>query len=488
MKTLKYLFLILCFPFLTGCFKDETTVDTVRISEISIDTLKMQKVYNIDQNEELVISTEGLVSQTERPLPLTYEWQVNYKFYSDSSALRFASNELGSFPARLKISNEHGSSFYEFTLNINSAYEKGIAILSSNSEGEPLLSIMRELSDKEIAEGKKRSFNSNCLAVTNPDIEFPRNPTDIGQREKQLFISFKDQPSIYALNSSMLNVESIIANNDPDFIPERMLITDNAGRAAPVISENGKIYKMATLEGLIVNYGKLMSSIYDKNTILIKNLNQDAAIFWDTKKEAIIDFYGETYEYSSADTAYFPYKNVKLYYDLDFKGHMPIALYDRDGKYFTMITCKNNVFMKTTIDFMWGTQKSDYSMGSGLSEKQVVINGTPEFTSETPYVSNTTYQCLFYASGNKIYRWYYNTATSFPTEPWCTLDDLEGAEITSLAVSPDNQQLYVGVHQPQASGLNGSFYLLNCNTGKNEGDSPYLNVAYKPIKIVYKPR
>ena len=62
------------------------------------------------------------------------------------------------------------------------------------------------------------------------------------------------------------------------------------------------------------------------------------------------------------------------------------------------------------------------------------------------------------------------------------------AEITSLAVSPDNQQLYVGVYQPQASGLNGSFYLLNCNTGKNEGDSPYLNVAYKPLKVVYKPR
>ncbi len=75
-----------------------------------------------------------------------------------------------------------------------------------------------------------------------------------------------------------------------------------------------------------------------------------------------------------------------------------------------------------------------------------------------------------------------------PTEPWRTLDDLEGAEITSLAVSPDNQQLYVGVYQPQASGLNGSFYLLNCNTGKNEGDSPYLNVAYKPLKVVYKPR
>ena len=221
---MKYLFFILCLPLFAGCFEDETTVDTVRISEISIDTLKMQKVYNIDQNEELLIPTEGLVSQSERQLPLTYEWEVNYKFYSDSSALRFTGNELGAFPARLKISNEHGSSFYEFTLNINSAYEKGIAILSDNSEGEPLLSIMRELSDREIAEGKKRFFTTNCLAVNNPGVEFPRQPTDFRQRDKQLFISFKDKPSVYALNSKMLNVENIITDGNPDFIPERLLV------------------------------------------------------------------------------------------------------------------------------------------------------------------------------------------------------------------------------------------------------------------------
>lgn len=478
MKTLKYLFIILCLPLLSGCFKDETTVDTVRISEISIDTLKMQKVYNIDQHEELLISTEGLVSQTERPLPLTYEWEVNYKFYSDSSALRFSSNELGSFPARLKISNEHGSSFYEFTLNINSAYEKGIAILSSNAKGEPLLSIMRELSDKEIAEGKKRFFNTNCLEVNNPDIEFPQNPTDFRQRDKQLFISFKNQPSVYALNSQMLNVENIITDGNPDFIPERLLIVDGTGNASPVISESGKIYKMATLEGLVVNYGTQMASTYDKNTALAIGLGyQDAVIFWDAEKETIVDFYNYYYEYKAIDKG------------LDFAGHSPVALYNRDGNYFTMITCKNGVYMKTSIAYTWMIWNADYTQQTfGLSDNQVVVAGTPELTSETPYVSNTTYQCLFYASGNKIYRWYYNTATSFPTEPWRTLDDLEGAEITSLAVSPDNQQLYVGVHQPQASGLNGSFYLLNCNTGKNEGDSPYLNVAYKPIKIVYKPR
>ncbi|MDE5610517.1 MAG: hypothetical protein K2I90_00670 [Odoribacter sp.] len=477
MKTLKYLFIVLCLPFLTGCFKDETTVDTVRISEISIDTLRMQKIYNIDQNEELLISTEGLVSQSEHQLPLAYEWEVNYKFYSDSSALRFVSNELGSFPARLKISNEHGSSFYEFTLNVNSAYEKGIAILSADSDGKPMLSIMRELSDKEVADGKKRFFNTNCLEVTNPDVEFPRYPTDFGQRDKQLFISFKGQPSVYALNSQMLNVENIISDGNPDFIPERILVADNGAKASPVLSESNKIYKMATLEGLVVNYGALMTSTYDKNIVLSKGtLYQTYYIFWDTQEETIVDF-NDYYEDKASNEG------------LDFTGHTPIALYERDEDYFTMITRKDGIFMKTSIAYEWFIWDSDYTEQSfGLSDNQVVINGTPELTSESPYVSNTTYQCLYYASGNKIYRWYYNTATSFPTEPWRILDDLEGAEITSLAVSPDDQQLYVGVCQSSASGLNGSFYLLNCDSGKNEGESPYLNVAYKPLKIVHKPR
>ena len=89
MKTLKYLFFILCLPLFAGCFEDETTVDTVRISEISIDTLKMQKVYNIDQNEELLIPTEGLVSQSERQLPLTYEWEYDLPACEQASSAGF---------------------------------------------------------------------------------------------------------------------------------------------------------------------------------------------------------------------------------------------------------------------------------------------------------------------------------------------------------------------------------------------------------------
>ena len=92
--------------------------------------------------------------------------------------------------------------------------------------------------------------------------------------------------------------------------------------------------------------------------------------------------------------------------------------------------------MKTSIAYTWTIWNSDYTQQSfGLSDNQVVINGTPALTSESPYVSNTTYQCLFYASGNKIYRWYYNTATSFPTEPWRTWKGLKLPVLPSVRIT-----------------------------------------------------
>ena len=204
----------------------------------------------------------------------------------------------------------------------------------------------------------------------------------------------KGQKRTSKRSSNRSGSENIITDGNPDFIPERLLVVDGTGAASPVISESRKIYKMATLEGLIVNYGRQMASTYDKNVVLAKGLGyQDAIIFWDMEKETIVDFYNYYYEYSAADQG------------LDFRGHSPIALYERDGNYFTMITCKDGVFMKTSIAYTWTIWNSDYTQQSfGLSDNQVVINGTPALTSESPYVSNTTYQCLFYASGNKVYR------------------------------------------------------------------------------------
>lgn len=67
--------------------------------------------------------------------------------YSDSSVLYVDCQDLGTFPMRVKVSNEHSSAFYEFKLHINSPYEEGITVLSESGDGTGMLSFMRQMAD-----------------------------------------------------------------------------------------------------------------------------------------------------------------------------------------------------------------------------------------------------------------------------------------------------------------------------------------------------
>ena len=70
---LKYLYIWLIGLLAIGCFDDDTTVDTVRISEVAIDTNSLQKEYNRDKNQTLVIDITSYVTQKEKDLPLTLQ-------------------------------------------------------------------------------------------------------------------------------------------------------------------------------------------------------------------------------------------------------------------------------------------------------------------------------------------------------------------------------------------------------------------------------
>lgn len=77
---IKYILPIIFAFLLAACFDDDTTTGTQPISVISIDTTKLEKVYNINKFETRIITPE--ITQTDSSLPLSYEWQVDYKFYS----------------------------------------------------------------------------------------------------------------------------------------------------------------------------------------------------------------------------------------------------------------------------------------------------------------------------------------------------------------------------------------------------------------------
>lgn len=467
---MKHYILPLAALLMVSCFKDNTTVDTVRISAITIDTLKLQKEYNIDKNILLPITVE--VSQAVKDLPLTYEWEVNYELCSETAELAYVGDELGSFPARLKVSNVHGSAYYQFTINVNSPYEEGITLLSEAADGTMMLSMMRNYSATELAAGKIRFFNTHCLTVNNPEIEFARRPTDIVQRGSQLFVSCIESPTVYVVNDKTMEMENIVrAAEYPDFRPMRMMIFDAGSRSAPTICEGGAVYNLASLEQEVLPH-TVFTSNYAQVSHGYAGAYQTYFYLWDNVRKMLGFYNGYSLWFGEQFAP--PYA-----------GHEPIAMFDNmKGSTFTLISRHNGEYWQTTLG-IYGTLYDDSYNQIGVDIRENFrIGGAPAIAPGTPFASSSTYRSIYYAVGNKVYRKYFSD-TVFPSTPWFTVD-LAGTEVTALTVSPDDKQLYVGVSQSGGSGLNGHVYILDSQTGAQVSGSPYLNVGYKPVKIIYK--
>ena len=117
------------------------------------------------------------------------------------------------------------------------------------------------------------------------------------------------------------------------------------------------------------------------------------------------------------------------------------------------------------------------------------MNNSP-LTATTPCIANETYYSLLFAKGNKVHRWYYASNTT-------GFDDLikapellsvgsPMAKITGFEISADHKKTYVAFYEPAKSGLNGSVWVFDTDSG--EVLEKYDNVCYQPVKMFYKTR
>ena len=75
----------------------------------------------------------------------------------------------------------------------------------------------------------------------------------MAKRLSQLFISYKNDPSVYVVNAKTFELENIVkAPEFSDFLPVVMMLPDNEAHTAVAISENSKVYNLASMEGLIL--------------------------------------------------------------------------------------------------------------------------------------------------------------------------------------------------------------------------------------------
>lgn len=486
---------------LTSCVDDESTEATRPLSEIVIAEGTISEVYNIEKNETLTITPQ--ISQANEQKPLTYTWEINLETYSNEAQFVYTGKDLGSFDCRLIVENEDGKTFFPFTINVNSPYEEGITIISKDADGRSHLAFMLTPTGPNAVPVFKEG---DCFSINNPDIDFASNPTDMVQSSGSLIISCmgdgngsaENIPSIYYLNEKTFVVENVVtAPEYPDFKPTRLAIpaTGYQGTSYPILCENGSAYEFSVSEGAITPPVKLVYNYSQSCGVNSGSGYAYEVLFWDKSIGALCQIY----------TGYGPY-----YCSKDYHASRKALVEDKTKNYFngqdfvsmtivkekkTALTSSPDVLVLTKVNVV--LKKTLLSTGfwkyNAVEAENVLSDnggtkacgfGVCPITEKTPCIANNTYYSLFFGKGNKVMRWYYTSQEYVTNAKELLSVGSDQAVITGFEISADHKRTYVAFYEPQQSGLNGSVWVFDTDTG--EVLQKYDNVCYQPVKIMYK--
>lgn len=448
---------------LFSCYKDDSSVGTNPITELSINMKEVTApTINQEKNEPLVI--DPIITQKGTEKPVTYEWEINYELFSTEKKLVYPCSKLGTYNVRLKVTNEDGSAYKSFKVNVNSPYEEGLMLLSEDEQGEGSLSFMRKFTPAEIAAGKTETFVGNVFSINNPGEKLGKFPTDIVKRQKQVFISSRGEKKIYYLNDKTFELEAVITAPDiPDFKPIAMNVPDAAFRTSTILCEGGKLLNLALLENLVMTHTKYNTPVINK-TDFGSNINDCFNYYWDPVKSQMLQY--SAYYTTSSLTAFEGQDLLNFFYD---------------GTLFYVVTkSKTNPSVITKTVFSKYIQNPSTKKLDIIQQAQLNVDGSTELEPSCVTKVNGSFKKLIYAKGNKVYSWFY-TGTEMPTTPFITVD--EGV-VTALEQSTDGSLLYVGVYNAAASGMKGSVYVYNMDNGALI--KKHTGISNKPVKLFYK--
>lgn len=503
-KKYSYIFLLLCVC-LTGCFKDETTDGNLSVlTEIKIDPTSVDSVYNILGNDSLVISPK--VTQTGGEKLLKYEWEVDQKVVSTEKEFHYVADELGSFQCRFIVSNEDGKSFFPFVINVNTAYEEGLTVLSQATDGSSCLSFMLTNTDGSASE----FYDEECFSRNNPDIPFAPGAVDMVHTENSLYILCKgsetEPPAIYNLQHKTLKMKNYINVTSFDgFVPSSFMLPARPypGNHYPIICENGRTYDFGS-ENVVGLPTKLKSTYARKALMFDSRTNYYYySIFWDTEAGGLgmlYTGYGPFYAssvYNCSRDSVVMNPSKYNYFSGDEFVTMARTFVTKDKSANQdpeiVVLTKRAVgplvnLKRTVLNYaFWVRNDEGENVLSVSSPTKVCATATPgqslPIDINTPMIVSKTYNALFYGSGNSIMKWNYITDMLAKSTALVSVGK-SGDVITGLLLSDDQQSMYVSFYSPAQSGKNGSVWLVNTDDGRIL--EKHDNVCFRPVKMIYK--
>ena len=428
--------------FLSSCFDDESEFGTNEISEISLDT-KLEDVYNIDKWETFSLNPE--ISQLIAGKELSYEWQIDYKVVSTEKELSFLCETLGELPCRLKISNEDGAIFEDFTLKVNSPYEEGLLLLSKAND-KSMLSFKRL--DKE-----GYNFAKNVYSVNNPSVPLGSNPTMVLNHMDYVYIGSSEPTTLIRMNSKTFEVSNIL--DYPGQTPAYAVMNENSYSIN--FYGDGTVQNYDPGQNAFMNYMVYSLDPSDVLSDRAARINSGYVMFDDNTGK--LYYYDSSYSMNNLEDGTFYGKKLVDVLKCD-EGENILAIMKspaNDDPYIVRYLVES-----TTLD------KNYNAAGTSLD-----INGT--------FLTSNKSTILYYSSGNKVYAYNY-LADNFPTEAMITLDD-SGAEIKSMLFDDKEGKIFIAANVAGAD-LSANVYCYNMDTKELEWKEE--GVAGDIVQMIYK--
>lgn len=476
---LSFLVILLLF---NSCYDDDSTLAVKKIAEIQV-TSNVKDTINLYLGDNISIQNEYSYTGED----ITWKWSIGkytenpvdnkvttvFKEIGTDANLEYKTTDLGHYFVRLETSNRYGSDIRYYHVFVNSEFEEGYLILGRKEDGKGSLAFMKTLTPEEIEQGLEPQFRQNLFAYTNGGEELGVGPVDCDKVYDKLYILCGEARKVYQLDAKSFQLTHTFDYTmyDSDYVPQDLISYDSRYcREIYSTSPNGGVAKIQPADLEIFPYTDLPQDIKFTRTYDRPNYSASKVIaFIDDVNSKI---YASGFNAADFSFSYFPLYDyfdgreiVQVFFDVE--GNL-IVYNVHEGKYLlTKIGSTLTSFQTMALDVIY---ERECSANTTLFDKNSVIE------------VNDPSSCLFFGNQNMVYKWAYNQS-EIPSSSFINLPD--GEVIKCMNQSADHKQLYVATYNSQRSGLKGSLYIFDTDTGKVIG-KPYEGVADEPVKVMYK--
>ena len=171
-KKYLYLLAIAALTF-SSCIKDDSTEGGDNVSVISLQT-PLNSSYTLNQGDTLKINPTVLQSNGKQKTHLRMGDKI-ISWYRVILALVYPIQTSGTYTGRLRLSNGQNIQIYEFNVNVEYAYTKGVFLLAEkDNKRQSFPTYQQRMMNK--------SFQLDVLGANNPNTNFG-TPCSMGMEQ-----------------------------------------------------------------------------------------------------------------------------------------------------------------------------------------------------------------------------------------------------------------------------------------------------------------